>query len=57
MYFLFLVWPEFLCDLIVDETNRYGRSKPNWLDIDRDELLTFLALITMMGIKLLKCKP
>ena len=49
---------------LVDETNRYGRSKPNWLDIDRDELLTFLGLITMMGIKkvtknrkLLECKP
>ena len=49
--FLFLLWLESLCDLIVDETNRYGRSKPNWLDIDRDELLTFLGLITMMGIK------
>ena len=42
---------ESLCDLIVDETNSYGRSKPNWLDIDRDELLTFFGLITMMGIK------
>ena len=49
--FLFLLWPVSLCDLIVDETNRYGRSKPNWLDIDRDELLTFFGLITMMGIK------
>ena len=49
--FLFLLWPESLCDLIVDETNSYGRSKPNWLDIDRDELLTFFGLITMMGIK------
>ena len=36
---------------IVDETNSYGRSKPNWLDIDRDELLTFFGLITMMDIK------
>ena len=26
-------------------------GKPNWLGIDRDELLTFLGLITMMGIK------
>ena len=43
--FLFLLWPESLCDLIVDETNSYGRSKPNWLDIDRDELLTFFGLI------------
>ena len=40
--FLFLLWPESLCDLIINETNRYGRIKPNWLDIDRDELLTFL---------------
>ena len=24
--FLFLLWPESLCDLIVDETNSYGRS-------------------------------
>ena len=51
MNFLFLLWPESLCDLIVDETNSYGRSKPNWLDIDRDELLTLVGLITMMGIK------
>ena len=29
--FLFLLWPESLCDLIVDETNKYGRSKPNWV--------------------------
>ena len=35
----------------LEHCNRYGRSKPNWLDIDRDELLTFLGLITMMGIK------
>ena len=32
--FFFLLWLESLCDLIVDETNRYGRIKPNWLDID-----------------------
>ena len=42
--FLFLLWPESLCGLIVDETNRYGRNKPNWLDIDRDALLAFLGL-------------
>ena len=36
---------QFLCDLIVDETNRYGRNKPNRLDTDRDELLIFLWLI------------
>ena len=47
--FLFLLWHESLYDLMVDETNSYGRSKPNWLD--RDELLTFFGLITMMGIK------
>ena len=28
--------------LVVDETNRYGRNKPNWLYTDRDELLIFL---------------
>ena len=38
--FLILLWPESLCDLS-RETNRYGRSK----------LLTFLGLITVMGIK------
>ena len=42
---LFLLWHESLCDLVVDETNRCGRSKSNWLIIDRDELLTFLGLI------------
>ena len=31
--FLILLWPESLCDLIVYETNRYGRSEPNWLDM------------------------
>ena len=49
--FLFLLWPESLCDLIVDETNSYGRSKPNWLDIDRDELLTFLGANYYDGYK------
>ena len=63
--FFILLWPESLCDLKVDETNRYGRSKPNWLDIDRDELLTFLGLISYYdgykkvtkNRKLLECKP
>ena len=31
-----------------------GRCKPNLLDIDRDELLTFFWLITMRGIKRLE---
>ena len=49
--FLFLLWPESLCDLIVDETNRYGRCKPKWVDVNRDEILTFLGIVTLMGIK------
>ena len=40
-FFIFLM-AQFLCDLIVDETNRYSRNKPNWLDTDRHELLIFL---------------
>ena len=35
----------------MDETNRYNRSNSNWLNIDRDELLKFLGLLIMMGIK------
>ena len=46
-----MLWPESLCDLIVDETNRYGRCKPKWVDVNRDEILTFLEIVTVMGIK------
>ena len=35
----FFIMAESLCDLIVDETNRYGTSKANWLNIDRDDVL------------------
>ena len=49
--YLRLLWPEFLSDLIVVETNRYGGCKAMWVDVDREELLSFFGLITMMGIK------
>ena len=49
-YFL-LLWPKFLSDLIVAETNRYGGGKAMWADVDREELLSFFGLVTMMGIK------
>ena len=49
--FLFMLWPESLCDLLVEETNRYGRCTPKWVDLNREELLTFLGLVTLMGIK------
>ena len=29
----------------------YGNSKPNWLAMDWDELLTFFGVVTMMGMK------
>ena len=32
--YLFLLWPEFLSDLIVEKTNRYGGCKAMWLDED-----------------------
>ena len=35
----------------MDETNRYGRCKPKWVDVNRDEILTFLGIVTLMGIK------
>ena len=49
--FLFQLWPVSLCDLIVEETNRYGRGKSKWVDVSRDELLAFLGIVTLMGIK------
>ena len=49
--YLLLLWPEFLSDLIVVETNRYGGCKAMWVDVDREELLSFFGLVTMMGIK------
>ena len=46
---LLLLWPEFLSDLIVVETNRYGGCKAIWVD-ERRALVIF-GLVTMMGIK------
>ena len=37
--YLLSLWPEFLSDLIVVETNRYGGCNAMWVDVDREELL------------------
>ena len=49
--YLLLLCPELLSDLIVVETHRYGGCKAMWVDVDREELLSFFGLVTMMGIK------
>ena len=38
--YLYMLWPQSLCDLIVAETNRYARlrKKGNWADVDREEM-------------------
>ena len=50
--FLTMLWPQALCDLIVEETNRYACRKghSNWVDLTRDELYTFLGVNLAMGI-------
>lgn len=50
--YLQLLWPASLVDLIVEETNRYARSKKRakWVDVCRDEMWTFLGVILAMGI-------
>lgn len=49
---LMLLWPESLCDLLVVETNRYARDRQrsSWVDVNRDEILTFLGLNLLMAI-------
>lgn len=49
--YLFLLWPETLCEVIAVETNRYGRRLSDWVDVDKDEILTFLGLVTSMGLQ------
>ena len=50
--YLHLLWPESLCELMVLETNRYARGNfgPNWIDVDCDEIWTFLGINLLMGI-------
>ena len=50
--FLNLLWPDTLCDVIVEETNRYARDRhrAKWVDVDRAEMWTFLGICTLMGI-------
>ena len=47
-----MLWPQTLCDLIVEETNRYARRKRrrNWIDVTRSELYTFFGVNLAMGI-------
>jgi hypothetical protein len=49
--FLKLMWPDSLCDCLVVETNHYARSKgrPNWEDVNRDEVWTFLTLNLLLS--------
>ena len=50
--FLRMLWPDCLCDLLVEETNRYARSngRRNWEDVNRDEIWTFLALVLLLSL-------
>lgn len=51
--FLQLLWPTALCEVIIEETNRYARDRmyAKWVDIDGEgELWTFFAVIILMGI-------
>ena len=41
--YLLLLWPEFLSDLKVVETNRYGGWKDMSVDVDREEIIIFWA--------------
>ena len=49
--FLLKLWPEVLLDLIVEETNRYGARSSKWVNVNREDIMTFLGLIVLMGIK------
>ena len=52
--FVKLLWPDYLVDLIVEETNRYARNKSkdvrDWKAVDRQEVWTFLGIIVFMSI-------
>lgn len=49
--YLELLWPPSLCDVIVDETNRYAKGKlSKWVDVSRDELYTFFGIVLIMGV-------
>ena len=48
-----LLWPNTLCELIAQETNRYAivdRKFKNWSDVTAEELWAFLGIIVIMGI-------
>ena len=47
-----LMWPQSLCELIVEETNRYARQcgTANWVDVDSKEIWTFLGLCLEMSV-------
>lgn len=51
--FVHCLWPTALCDVIVQETNRYARDRmyAKWVDIHGEgELWTFFAIVILMGI-------
>ena len=46
------LWPNYLMELIVVETNRYAREhrkRASWVDVTKDELSTFLGIILVIG--------
>ena len=48
-----LLWPNTLCELIAQETNRYAMVDPKlkyWSDVTAEELWAFLGIIVIMGI-------
>ena len=48
-----LLWPNTLCELIAQETNRYAIvdcKLKNWSDVTAEELWAFLGIIVIMGI-------
>ena len=49
--YLYLLWPQSLCDLIVVETNRYARlrKKCNWVDVDIEEMRNVDIYVGIMG--------
>ena len=50
--YFFKLWPRSLMDVIVKETNRYGlHHNSRWVEVHREELVTFFGIITMMGLQ------
>ena len=50
--YLHLLWPPYLVDIIVAETNNYANQKQanGWRDVNSDDVWTFLGIIVLMNI-------